>query len=427
MPVAWLSLEPEDNEPVRFLTYLIAALQTLDPHLGTAALALLHTPQTAPPERVLTLLANDILESSAGDFAFVLDDYHVIEAGSIHRGMGFLLEHLPPQMHLIIATRTDPPLPLVRLRARGQLKEVRAADLRFATEEASTFLQAVMRLDLSTQEIALLQNRTEGWIAGLQLAALSLRGRTDVSAFLAAFTGSHRFVLDYLSEEVLARQDSSVQTFLLHTSVLDRLRGPLCEAVTGQGEGQAMLEAFDQANLFVVSLDDERGWYRYHHLFADVLKSRLQQAEPLLVPELHRRASRWYEQHGLLVAGILGLIGFVCLFVSLIALTVVEYTYVVIVPITALQLPPPLPFQVPFPLFLLLSMVLFGIATIRAGVLPRAVGIAFFVNPVVMVIGFVVPPLLIPAFVLSNLAVFVGGIELIRSKAVLVQGAASAS
>ena len=299
LPVAWLSLEAEDNDPTRFLSYLIAALQTLDAQLGTTALALLRTPQPPPPEAVLAVLTNDLIERGEGDVALVLDDYHVITADPIQRGMTFLLEHLPPQLHLVLATRADPPLPLARLRARGQLCEVRTADLRFGTAEASAFLQAVMGLDLPAEAITTLQNRTEGWIAGLQLAALSLQGRTDVSRFLAAFSGTHRYVLDYLSEEVLARQPAPVQQFLLHTCLLERLRGPLCDAVTEQEGSQAMLEALERANLFVVALDDERGWYRYHHLFAEVLRSHLQQREPTLVPKLHQRASAWYDQHDL--------------------------------------------------------------------------------------------------------------------------------
>src|SRR6266849_1844738 len=237
-------------------------------------------------------------------FALVLDDYNVIEAPPIHRALTFLLEHLPPQMHLIIATRADPPLPLPRLRVRGQLTELRAAELRFRTAEADTFLEEVMGLHLTPQDVATLQTRTEGWIAGLQLAALSLQGRPTVSDFLPAFTGSHRFVLDYLSEEVLSRQPASVQTFLLHTSILERLCGSLCDAVTGLEKSQAMLEALDRANLFVAALDDERQWYRYHHLFADLLRSRLHQTVPVLVPELHRRASTWYEQHDLIVEAV---------------------------------------------------------------------------------------------------------------------------
>jgi len=304
IPVAWLSLESEDNEPVRFLSYLIAALQTLDPGIGTTALSLLHTPQPAELEPVLALLTNDLANCDVGDVALVLDDYQVITTQPLHRAMASLVEHLPPHMHLLIATRADPPLPLARLRARGQLTELRAAELRFRADEASAFLRAVMGLDLPPEAIVTLQSRTEGWITGLQLAALSLRGRTDVSEFLAAFTGSHRFVLDYLSEEVLARQDASVQAFLLHTAVLDRLSAPLCEAVTGQGGSQAMLEALEVANLFVVALDDERRWFRYHHLFAEVLRSHLLQAEPSIVRELHRRASGWYEQHGLVAEAV---------------------------------------------------------------------------------------------------------------------------
>src|SRR6266566_3585116 len=296
-PVAWLSLEPEDNDPVRFLSYLIAALQRLDPHVGTAVLPLLHAPRPAPPERVMALVINELIAGAARDFALVLDDYHVISAEAIHRALIFLLGHLPSHMHLIIATRADPSLLLAGLRARGQLAEVRAADLRFATDEVSDFLREVMELDLEAWAIAALERRTEGWVVGLQLAALSLQGGIDVATFLAAFTGSHRFVLDYLSEEVLSRQPAAVQTFLLHTSILERLSGTLCDAVTGLEGSQAMLEALDRANLFVVPLDEERGWYRYHHLFAEVLKSRLQQAESTLVAELHRRASAWYEQH----------------------------------------------------------------------------------------------------------------------------------
>jgi len=301
---AWLTLEPEDNDPSRFLAYLIAALQTLDAQLGATALALLHTPQPPSPETLLAVLTNNLVERGGGDVALVLDDYHVITADPVHRGMAYLVEHLPPQLHLILATRADPPLPLARLRAKGQLTEVRAADLRFGATEASTFLQAVMGLDLPPEAIATLESHTEGWIAGLQLAALSLQGRTDVSAFLAGFTGSHRYVLDYLSDEVLARQPAAVQQFLLQTSVLERLSGPLCDAVTEQEGSQAMLETLEKANLFVVALDDERRWYRYHHLFAEVLRSHLQQTEPTLPPVLHRRASDWYEQHDLPIAAV---------------------------------------------------------------------------------------------------------------------------
>jgi LuxR family transcriptional regulator, maltose regulon positive regulatory protein len=304
MPVAWLSLEAEDNDPSRFLFYLIAALQTLDAQIGATALAMLHSPQPPSPETVLAALINDLMERGRGDVALVLDDYHVITADSIQRGMTFLLEHLPPQLHLVLATRVDPPLPLARLRVQGHLAEVRAADLRFSTAEVGAFLQDVMGLKLEAPDITTLESRTEGWIAGLQLAALSLQGRADISAFLSAFSGSHRYVLDYLSDEVLARQSAPVQQFLLHTCILERLSGPLCNAVI-EGEGsQAMLEALERANLFVVALDDERDWYRYHHLFAQVLRRHLQQREPTLVPELHRRASLWYEAHELYVEAV---------------------------------------------------------------------------------------------------------------------------
>jgi len=298
-PSAWLSLEPEDNEPIRFFSSVLAALHTLYPQLGTVARALLETSPGMPLERVLTLLINDLLEHPTSDFALVLDDYHVIETNAIHGGIGFLLEHLPPQMHLVLATRVDPPLPLARLRARGQLSELRASDLRFAPHEMQAFLHTVMGLALPGEALATLERRTEGWIAGLQLAALSLQGRSDVSAFLHAFTGSQRFVFDYLTEEVFSRQPAPVQSFLLATSILERLCGPLCDAVTGQQESQGRLCALEQANLFVVALDEERHWYRYHHLFAEALRTRLQQTDPSLVPHLHLRASRWYEQQGL--------------------------------------------------------------------------------------------------------------------------------
>src|SRR5215472_5101539 len=303
-PVAWLSLEPEDNDPVRFLTYLVAALQTVDAHLGVTALELLRTQEPPPPETVVALLTHDLLRFLAEDVALVLDDYHVITSEPIQRTLTALVEHLPAQVHLVLATRADPPLPLARLRARGQLIEVRANALRFSTEEASVLLRTIIDVDLSPEQIAVLERRTEGWIAGLQLAALSLQGRADVSGFLAAFTGSHRFVLDYLSEEVLSRQPAAVHTFLLRTSVLSRLNGSLCDAVTGMPGSQAILEALEQANLFVVALDDERQWYRYHQLFAEVLRNRLHQAEPTLVPELHRRASTWYELHSMVAEAV---------------------------------------------------------------------------------------------------------------------------
>ncbi len=310
MPVAWLSLEPGDNEPVRFLSYLIAALQTLDPHLGAVALTLLQMPQPAAVETVLTLLTNDVgsYGRDGGDFVLVLDDYHVIDAKPIDQALTFLVEHLPPQMHLVIATREDPQLPLARLRARGQLTELRVTDLRFTPSEAAEFLNQGMGLNLSAEDVTALEARTEGWVAGLQLAALSLQGHQDATSFITSFTGSHHFVLDYLVEEVLQQQAENIQAFLLRTSILDRLCGSLCDAVllNPSGSGQATLEYLEHANLFLVPLDNERRWYRYHHLFADLLRQRLPQRsasspghEVVDVTELHRRASVWYEDHGL--------------------------------------------------------------------------------------------------------------------------------
>src|SRR5438105_5593329 len=303
LPAAWLSLDEGDNDPARFLTYLVAALQTIAAHVGEGVLGVLQSPQPPPTEAILTTLLND-LTSISDQFVLVFDDYHVIDAKAIDQALTFLLEHLPPHMHLVIATREDPPLPLARLRAGGRMTEVRAADLRFTPSEAAAFLNQVMGLRLSAQDIAALERRTEGWVAGLQLAALSLQGQPDATSFIQSFTGSHHFVLDYLMEEVLQRQSDSVQTFLLRTSILDQLCGPLCDAVLGNpaGSGQATLEYLERANLFLVPLDDDRHWYRYHHLFADLLRQRLLQSGTSSkegVTELHGRASQWYEDHGL--------------------------------------------------------------------------------------------------------------------------------
>jgi LuxR family maltose regulon positive regulatory protein len=294
---AWLSLDRGDNTPAAFWTYVIAALRTMAPRVGANALALLQETQAARIETVLTTLLND-LGDVAGDMVLVLDDYHVIDAHDVQEGMAFLLDHVPPGMHLVIAGRADPALPLARLRARGELVEVRAADLRFTPEEAGAYLNGAMGLELTDADVAALEGRTEGWIAAIQLAALSMQGRDDVSSFIAGFAGDARYVVDYLVEEVLQRQPDAVQNFLLQTSVLDRLSGLLCDAVTGDSGGRAMLESLDRGNLFLVPLDDRRRWYRYHHLFADVLRARLQDEQPDLVPALHRRASDWYEQNG---------------------------------------------------------------------------------------------------------------------------------
>ena len=228
----------------------------------------------------------------------VLDDYHLIDAQEIHEGVAFLLEHLPPHVHVVIATRADPGFPLARLRARGELAEIRAVDLRFTSDEAVAYLNEVMGLDLTAQDVAALEARTEGWIAALQLAALSMQGRSDAAEFIAGFAGDDRYIVDYLVEEVLQRQPEPVRLFLLRTSILARLSGPSSDAVTGESGGKAMLEQLDRGNLFLVPLDDRREWYRYHHLFADVLLARLMDEESDLVPDLHRRASAWYERHG---------------------------------------------------------------------------------------------------------------------------------
>ncbi len=294
---AWVSLDVGDNDPIRFWTFVLTALNTLHPGVGETPLALLYA-ASSPIEAVLTTLLNALIELPT-ETVLVLDDYHFIEAQSIHDALTYLVEHLPPKLHLVLASRSDPPLLLARLRARGALSELRAATLRFTVEETTAFLVEVMGLLLSAEQVAALQERTEGWIAGLQLAALSLKGRREVAGFIATFTGSHRYVVDYLVEEVLVRQPADVQDFLLQTCILDRLSGPLCDAVRGLNNGHALLEYVERANLFLVSLDDERQWYRYHHLFAEVLRNRLQQLQPGVVPELHRRASRWYEQHQL--------------------------------------------------------------------------------------------------------------------------------
>jgi LuxR family maltose regulon positive regulatory protein len=301
-PAAWVSLDAGDNDPVVFLNYVIAALQTTEPEVGEAARQVLRSPQSPSIESVLTLLINE-LSMLVEDVVAVLDDYHVIDTPAVHDIVAFLLEHLPPPpggIHLVMATRVDPPLPLAGLRVRGHLTEIREADLRFTTEETAAFLNQTMGLTLSAEDIATLEVRTEGWVAGLQLAGLSLRGlaRGDVPGFIEAFAGSHRYIVDYLVEEVLSRQPEEVQSFLLQTSILDQMNGPLCDALTQRTDGQAMLERLENANLFLVPLDDQRRWYRYHHLLSDLMRQQLRTLEPGLVLQLHRRASRWHEQNG---------------------------------------------------------------------------------------------------------------------------------
>jgi LuxR family maltose regulon positive regulatory protein len=312
---AWLSLDEGDSDPARFFAYLVAVLQQVDPAIGQSAQAMLQGPQPPPPEPLLTALINDIAAVSQ-PFVLVLDDYHVISALPVHQQLAFLLDHQPPQMHLVIATREDPPLPLSRLRARGQVTDIRRPDLQFAPEETAEFLQRVTHADLPADDVVALQRRTEGWVAGLQLLALSIRGSDDVRRLVDSFTGSNRYVLDYLVEEVFQQQSESIRVFLLKTSMLDRLSGPLCDAVVGEigdwrseiascvqspisgRQSQAILEYLESSNLFIFPLDESRQWYRYHRLFADLLRHRLQIELGDEVDELHRRASQWYADNG---------------------------------------------------------------------------------------------------------------------------------
>lgn len=297
-PAAWLSLDEGDRDLTRFLVYLMAAVQTVHADFGTGVLGLLQTPQPPKSEIILTALLND-LSRLVEPLLLVLDDFHLIDARPVEQALAFMLEHLPPQLHLVLATREDPPLPLARLRARDQLTELRIRDLRFSSAEVADFLNQSMQLSLSPENIAALEARTEGWIAGLQLAAISVQGHTDANRFIASFTGSHRFVMDYLVEEVLLQQTDEVKLFLLQTAILTQLSASLSDAVLAAPfpTGARILDYLDQANLLVVRLDDARQWYRYHHLFADMLHARLLRESPGLVPVLHGRASLWFEQH----------------------------------------------------------------------------------------------------------------------------------
>ena len=292
----WLTLEHNDNELNRFLTYLVAALQQIDVEIGAGVLKMLHTHKPSPVQVLASLLVND-LSGIHERFILVLDDFHFISVEPINKLIAFLVEHQPPQMNLILVTRADPPLPLARLRARNQLVELRQSDLRFTPEEAVEFVNQVMGLGLSPEQLALLEARTEGWIAGLQLAALSMRNQEDVSAFLEAFSGEHEFIADYLTDEVLTQLSEHERTFLLQTSFLERLSASLCEAVTGQAGAQTVLEKLADANLFLLPLDSQHEWYRYHNLFADLLRKRLHERKSREINELHRRASRWFRDH----------------------------------------------------------------------------------------------------------------------------------
>ncbi|MBN1180304.1 MAG: tetratricopeptide repeat protein [Anaerolineae bacterium] len=298
-PIVWVSLDETDNDPVRFLAYLDAALE----EIGVRSEAPLPSLAPISPETAVTALINH-LTVDPHPFTLILDDYHLITARPIHDAVAFLIEHLPATVNVIVATRADPPFPLHRLRGRGQLIELRMADLRFTSQEAADFLNQAMHLDLSPEDIEALNARAEGWVAGLQMAAASMQGLDDATRFIHAFTGSDRYILDYLIEEVFHRQPDDVQTFLLHTAILDRLTSPLCDAVTGRSDSRAMLEQIERSNLFVAPLDNERRWYRYHRLFADLLRKRLHQHDPDLPATLHRRASDWYAQNGHLPAAV---------------------------------------------------------------------------------------------------------------------------
>jgi len=278
--VVWLSLDEGDNNPLRFFIHLIAALQRVDPEMGQGVQEMLQTDSAGPPptDVLMTALVNDMVAVST-DFTLVLDDYHEIEDATVEQALNFLIDHQPPQFHLIITSRADPNLPLSRLRARGQLTELRTNDLRFTTQESATFLNQVTGLSFSAKDIDALETRTEGWIAGLQLAALSMQSGGDTASFISNFTGSHRYIIDYLADEVLEQQPPQIKTFLLHTSILTRFSGLLCDAVTQQNNSQYMLEQLEAANLFLIPLDNDRHWYRYHHLFADLLQQRLHQTE----------------------------------------------------------------------------------------------------------------------------------------------------
>ncbi len=296
-PVSWLSLDEGDNDPVRFVHYLIAALQQVNKEIGHGLSSFLRTPQLPPADSLITVLINDAARVD-GPFCLVLDDYHFIREDWVHEAVEFLIAHMPPHMHLVLATRHDPPLSLPRLRVRDQLIELREEDLRFTAEEAAAFFNQALGLKLDPQIVNALEARTEGWIAGLQLAALSMEGRSteSIGDFVAAFGGSHRHVIDYLADEVLAQQPAEIQSFLRQTSVVDRLTAPLCEALTGRDDSAAILRQLEQANLFLVPLDDRRSWYRYHQLFAEFLRTDLDEAGR---GELHLRAARWFENQGL--------------------------------------------------------------------------------------------------------------------------------
>src|SRR5215216_7213223 len=292
-PVAWLALDAGDNDPARFWRYVATALDQACAGLADQVAGLLHGPQ--PPLEVVVTAVINALAAQPDQVVLVLDDYHLVEAAAVHDSLTVLLERLPPGLRLVLAGRADPSLPLARLRARGQLVELRERELRFTPQETAALLGEAVGLDLPAASLAALAARTEGWVAGLQLAALSLQGHSDPVGFVASFSGCHRYVLDYLTEEVLARQPEPLRTFLLETSVLERLCGPLCQAVTGRADSQGLMEQIERANLFLLPLDEVRGWWRFHQLFADLLQARLAQQQPDRLSGLHRAAAAWHE------------------------------------------------------------------------------------------------------------------------------------
>lgn len=297
LAAAWVSLDKDDRDPDRFLSYLIAALQNVIPAFGDNLLGAFTTPQPIPPISMVTALINELAFHN-GQVVLVLDDYHVLDANAIDELLAFLLDHLPPQLHLVIITREDPSFPLVRLRARGELTELRVADLRFAAPETAQFLNQHMNQDLGKDVISIVDQRIDGWIAGLQMAAISMRDCNDIYQFLRAFSGSHRYIVDYLMEEILSRLSDETRTFLLQTSILERLSAPLCNAVTGEDNADQVLAMLERANMFIFPLDDHREWYRYHHLFAEVLQTYALRDMGALVSDWYSRASTWHEQSG---------------------------------------------------------------------------------------------------------------------------------
>lgn len=297
LSVAWVSLDEGDNDPVRFWEYFIAALQKLHPACGEKTLTLLHSPQSFLAESLLTALINE-LSSVANDFFIVLDDYHLIESDQIHSGISYLLEHMPVQMHLVIVSRADPPLPLAHFRGKEMMLEIRTDDLRFNLDEVTELLNELTLSELSSDHVAALNERTEGWVVGLKMAALSMSGKKDIPGFIAAFTGSQRFIMDYLVEEVLQKQTQEVRDFLMKTSILERLCSPLCDTVSGYKGGQEILLELERGHLFIIPLDELRQWYRYEHLFADLLRHQCETVYGTVqVADLHKKASQWYEDN----------------------------------------------------------------------------------------------------------------------------------